>query len=75
MKFGKQLANKVHPEWRFYYLEYEKLKEMIKMKTDEKGQYGFSEEDEALFVESVEKEISKVSNCRILFFFIYFLRF
>ena len=57
MKFGKQLANKVYPDWRFYYLEYDKLKELIKERTDE----NFSEEDEALFVERLEKEVAKVS--------------
>lgn len=57
MKFGKQLANKVYSDWRFYYLEYDKLKEMLKERSDE----NFSEEDEALFVERLEKEVSKVS--------------
>ncbi|KGG52092.1 hypothetical protein DI09_20p90 [Mitosporidium daphniae] len=58
MKFGKQLANKVYSDWRFYYLEYDKLKEMLKERSDE----NFSEEDEALFVERLEKEVSKLQR-------------
>lgn len=79
MKFGKQFQGKIYPEWRFYYVDYDRLKRMIKDRTqsapsisafvgpgesassaDHKKALTFDEEDEATFVEALEKEIDKV---------------
>ncbi|KAH6567407.1 hypothetical protein BASA60_009045 [Batrachochytrium salamandrivorans] len=63
MKFGTQLINALHPEWRFYYLDYDELKNLLKAGTTN-GE--FSEKHEAIFVEALERELEKVSSfCRI----------
>ncbi|KAK9680396.1 vacuolar transporter chaperone [Basidiobolus ranarum] len=56
MKFGTQLKEICYPEWRFYYLDYDGLKRMLKERISD----SFTEKDEAKFVEFVEKELEKV---------------
>lgn len=57
MKFGKYLQENVYPDWRFYYIDYDGLKRMLKERGENQT---FRERDEAGFVESLEKEIQKV---------------
>jgi SPX domain protein involved in polyphosphate accumulation len=58
MKFGKHLNENIYSEWRFYYIDYDGLKKMIKERTAVEP--FFAERDEALFVEALEKEMEKV---------------
>lgn len=60
MKFGRELQQKLYPEWRFYYIDYDKLKLMLKDRTSP-GK-SFTETDEAKFVEALETEMKKVRN-------------
>jgi SPX domain protein involved in polyphosphate accumulation len=62
MKFGLYLQNNLHQEWKFHYIDYEGLKEMINGRTVENGPNVFSEKDEAKFVEALEREVEKVNN-------------
>ena len=57
MKFAKFLQENVYVEWRFYYIDYDGLKRILKERDDGEA---FSERDEAVFVESLEKEMQKV---------------
>lgn len=58
MKFGAQLNSSLYSEWRFYYIDYDGLKRLIKPKEDG----SFKEQDEAKFVEFLEKDLEKVSS-------------
>jgi len=58
MKFGNYLQEVIVPEWRFYYIDYERLKATLKERAT-KGSYYF-EKDEAEFVDALEKEMRKV---------------
>ena len=62
MKFGLHLKEKVKSDWRFYYIDYDGLKKMIKDRTSTGG--FFEESDEANFVEHLEQEIQKVLDFR-----------
>lgn len=57
MKFGKYLQENVYPEWKFYYIDYDGLKKLLKERGEEEF---FSERDEAVFVEGLEREMQKV---------------
>ncbi|KAI9297342.1 vacuolar transporter chaperone 4 [Neoconidiobolus thromboides FSU 785] len=57
MKFGQQLNNSLYSEWRFYYIDYDGLKRLIRTKDSSQ----FNEDDEARFVEFLEKDLEKVS--------------
>lgn len=59
MKFGKYLHENTLPEWRFYYIDYDGLKRLLK---DREIGETFSEQDEATFVETLEKEMQKVGH-------------
>jgi SPX domain protein involved in polyphosphate accumulation len=71
MKFGKYLQENVYPEWRFYYIDYDGLKRILK---ERRVGESFAEKDEAHFVESLDKEMQKgtplavVLICRSLIF-------
>lgn len=67
MKFGKFLQENLHPEWKFHYIDYDGLKEMLKGRKKDGGTSEFSERDEARFVEALEKEIEKVNKIKIIF--------
>ena len=58
MKFGKLIKEAAINEWRFYYMDYDKLKKMLKERTSERS--FFAEKDEATFLEALEAEIRKV---------------
>lgn len=68
MKFGQQLNQSILPEWKFYYLDYDGLKRMIKERTaaasstenDENGGKIFRDQDEAIFIDALEEELDKV---------------
>jgi SPX domain protein involved in polyphosphate accumulation len=61
MKFGKYLQENVYPDWRFYYIDYDGLKKLLK---DRETGASFLERDEAVFVENLEKEMQKVLTSR-----------
>ncbi|KAI9104854.1 VTC domain-containing protein [Phlyctochytrium arcticum] len=61
MKFGLQLSTSLYPEWRFYYIDYDELKRQLKSSL--KGD-GFSDQKEAAFVETLERELEKVAAFR-----------
>ena len=62
MKFGQSLSQKIKPEWKFYYIDYDGLKKLIKDRTSTGGY--FAESDEANFVDYLEKEMQKVLDFR-----------
>lgn len=62
MKFGKYLQDNIKEEWRFYYIDYERLKRSLKRREEEP----FSEQDEAEFVQNLEKEMQKVFKLNLL---------
>jgi SPX domain protein involved in polyphosphate accumulation/uncharacterized membrane protein YidH (DUF202 family) len=62
MKFGETLKQKIKPEWKFYYINYDGLKELIKERTSAKD--FFEESDEASFVNHLEMEMQKVLDFR-----------
>ncbi|KAJ3182312.1 vacuolar transporter chaperone [Geranomyces variabilis] len=62
MKFGLQLATSLYQEWRFYYIDYDELKRQLKQGLKNDG--GFTEQKEAAFVETLERELEKVSAFR-----------
>lgn len=57
MKFGKFLQENAYSEWRFYYIDYEGLKKMLKSRPE--GETA-TEYDEAEFVDCLEHEMRKV---------------
>lgn len=62
MKFGETLKQKIKPEWKFYYIDYDGLKKLIKERTSAKD--FFEESDEANFVDHLESEMQKVLDFR-----------
>ncbi|KAJ3118369.1 vacuolar transporter chaperone [Phlyctochytrium bullatum] len=61
MKFAKRLNDHIHDEWKFYYLDYDGLKRQLKDRT---AAGKFTEQDEAVFVEQLERELEKVASFR-----------
>ncbi|KAI8819939.1 VTC domain-containing protein [Fimicolochytrium jonesii] len=62
MKFGLQLSNALYSEWRFYYVDYDELKRQLKQGLTGNG--GFNDQREAAFVETLERELEKVTAFR-----------
>eukprot|EP00128_Syssomonas_multiformis_P018009 Colp12_sorted_trinity150504_noHs@24611 len=66
VKFGKALQASYTDKWRFYYIDYDRLKAFLKArcarmaKVEDGRQY--TAEDETLFVQMLEEEFSKVSD-------------
>lgn len=63
MKFGDYLESNLIPEWKFYYVDYNGLKLMLKGRVDTTSNdtsNEFHERDEAHFVEALENEMQKV---------------
>ncbi|AQZ19062.1 VTC2 (YFL004W) and VTC3 (YPL019C) [Zygosaccharomyces parabailii] len=69
MLFGVKLANDIYPPWRASYIDYERLKKLLKEalisdKSTEATARGedpsWSESDESRFVEALDKELEKV---------------
>ncbi|KAI9356546.1 VTC domain-containing protein [Zopfochytrium polystomum] len=62
MKFAARLREQIYQPWQFYYLDYDGLKRLLKDRTSSTG--GFSDQDEASFVEMLERELEKVASFR-----------
>ncbi|GAV49932.1 hypothetical protein ZYGR_0S00650 [Zygosaccharomyces rouxii] len=68
MLFGVKLANDIYPPWKSSYLDYERLKKLLKeaLISDKsagataRGDDPWSENDESRFVEALDKELEKV---------------
>ena len=60
MNFAEYFKSNIEPEWRFYYVDYEKLREQIKPRSYSSKE--FEELSEAKFIEEVETELQKVRN-------------
>ena len=60
MTFAENYREAWYPEWKFYYVDYEKLRDMINKKTI--GEKKFEEADEAHFIEELESEMQKVNT-------------
>ncbi|RIA93067.1 VTC domain-containing protein [Glomus cerebriforme] len=58
MKFGSQLRAALYGEWSEYYLDYDGLKKHLKR--GEKKEGGYTDKDEAEFVERLDKELEKI---------------
>jgi SPX domain protein involved in polyphosphate accumulation len=58
MKFGQSLSNALNPDWKFYYLDYDRLKLLLKV---EKGN-SFNETNEESFIHLLETELEKIAN-------------
>ncbi|KAI8931378.1 hypothetical protein NX059_011711 [Plenodomus lindquistii] len=54
MRFGQQLKQSLNKEWIFYYIDYEGLKEALRV------HHIWDEKSEQSFVEQLEKELDKV---------------
>jgi SPX domain protein involved in polyphosphate accumulation len=68
MKFGQQLLESMPPDWKFYFVDYQGLKQYIKLNTQVKGPWNNNNEDQ--FMTMLEDEVKKVSwfmcNCPAL---------
>lgn len=74
MLFGVKLANDVYPPWKDSYIDYERLKKLLKegvirdtsngarKKSDD---FAWSDHDESRFVEALDKELEKVYGFQI----------
>ncbi|KAJ3102753.1 vacuolar transporter chaperone [Phlyctochytrium planicorne] len=60
MKFAKRLQDHINEDWKFYYLDYDGLKRLLKEHSGSK----FTDQDEASFVEQLERELEKVASFR-----------
>ena len=58
MKFGQQLLESMPPDWRFYFVDYQGLKQFIKMNTQVKGPWNNNHETQ--FIAMLEDEVKKV---------------
>ncbi|KAF8071857.1 VTC domain-containing protein [Lyophyllum atratum] len=59
MKFGTKIRTSLYNEWRPYYLDYNKLKRILKDRTTEGG---WTDKDEQEFMEMLEKELDKIHD-------------
>lgn len=60
MLFGVRLANEVYPPWRDDYVQYERLKKLLKENVIPSGSESWSDEDETAFVAALDGELEKV---------------
>lgn len=76
MLFGVKLANDVYPPWKDSYIDYERLKKLLKegvirdksngaRKRNEDSDFAWSDHDESRFVEALDKELEKVYGFQI----------
>ncbi|RMD43157.1 hypothetical protein DV735_g1926, partial [Chaetothyriales sp. CBS 134920] len=71
MRFGKTLANSIYPPWKDKYIEYEKLKKLLREEeTSPQGRGGadgsWTEKDEETFVhELINVQLDKVHNHQV----------
>ncbi|KAI8812534.1 VTC domain-containing protein [Cladochytrium replicatum] len=57
MKFGSNLKRLVSKQWRVYYMDYDLLKRLLK-------ESSFTEQEEAAFVEALDRELARVRYFR-----------
>jgi SPX domain protein involved in polyphosphate accumulation len=57
MKFGTQLQSQRASQWRYHYVDYDGLKELLKTKSHERE---FTAQDEDEFVKHLNAELEKV---------------
>ncbi|KAJ3217478.1 vacuolar transporter chaperone [Clydaea vesicula] len=62
MKFGEQIKAAAYQEWRYYYLDYDAAKKLLKEGRRPDGK--FNDDDEANFVQKLEAELEKVAAFR-----------
>lgn len=61
MLFGVRLANEIYPPWKDAYIQYEKLKKLLKENVIPSNEAeAWSESDETKFVEALDGELEKV---------------
>lgn len=62
MLFGVKLQNEIYAPWEKYYIEYDHLKKLLKenIVSQLDSNNGWTEKDEALFAETLDKELEKV---------------
>ena len=68
MLFGIKLANDVYPPWKDSYIDYERLKKLLKESVIHDGHGAvdnWSERNESDFVEALDKELEKVYTFQI----------
>ena len=62
MKFGSQLKAHLAPHWKYHFVDYDRLKALLKSKSHERE---FTEQDEAQFVKLLNAELDKVRNASV----------
>lgn len=76
MLFGVKLANDVYPPWKDSYIDYERLKKLLKegvirdrsngaRAKSEDSDFAWNDNDESRFVEALDKELEKVYGFQI----------
>ncbi|QLQ79274.1 hypothetical protein HG537_0B06220 [Torulaspora globosa] len=76
MLFGVKLANDVYPPWKDSYIDYERLKKLLKegvirdssngaRKKNDDRDFAWNDHDETRFVEALDKELEKVYGFQI----------
>ncbi|KAG0678526.1 Phosphate metabolism transcription protein [Pichia californica] len=70
MLFGVKLQNEIYSPWEKFYIDYDKLKRLLKENVinhldSNDGHSGWSEKDEALFAETLDKELEKVYSFQV----------
>lgn len=71
MRFGKTLKNSIHPPWKDHYIEYNKLKNLLRehdtdRTSDGEGGSLWTEEDEEAFVqELINVQMDKVNSFQV----------
>lgn len=76
MLFGVKLANDVYPPWKDSYIDYERLKKLLKegvirdrsngaRTKNQKHDFAWNDNDESRFVEALDKELEKVYGFQI----------
>lgn len=62
MKFGKYLSENAVAKWRLYYLDYTRLKDLIKDHTKHGKVHRSNKQFEAEFLAAIEVELDKVND-------------
>ena len=63
MRFGQLLANSIHPPWKEHYLDYAKLKSLLREDGSPDESKPWTEEDESRFCDEVlNTQLEKVAS-------------
>ncbi|GAV26914.1 hypothetical protein PMKS-000375 [Pichia membranifaciens] len=67
MLFGVKLQNEIYTPWAKHYIDYDQLKRLLKENVVNQldPSSGWSEKDEALFAETLDKELEKVYSFQV----------